>query len=111
MSFTTREVTHRFRNADGTAASGSITFWLTKRMSQIGETLVPAEITANLTEEGALAQSLTANNDTGTVPGDAQWRVDMRVLGAEQEQFFITVPAGSGPIDLMTLLPQQSLGG
>lgn len=74
-------------------------------------TLVPSEITANLNGSGELSQALTANNDAGTIPEDAQWRVDLRLLGDEQETFVITVPTGGGSKDLGSLLPQQPLGG
>lgn len=109
--FSTCQITHSFANADGTPASGSITFYLTKRMTNGSQTIVPAEVTANLDSSGDLSQSLTANNDTGTVPGDAQWRVEFRILGAETETFFITVPTGGGTVDLGSLLPQNSIGG
>lgn len=111
MSFTQATVTHVFQNADGTAASGSVEFTLTKRMSQPNLTIVPTSITATLSGSGALSQSLTANNDTGTIPDDVQWRVDIRILGMDAESYFITVPTGGGTIDLYTLLPQNPAGG
>lgn len=113
MAFTTRTITHQFNAADGSGASGTITFALTKRMSQVGTTIVPSEITATLTN-GALSQALTSNLDTGTVPQDAMWRVDFRIStnGAPlTETFWITVPTGPGTTDLMSLLPQQPIGG
>lgn len=111
MSFSKATITHTFENADGTAASGVIEFTLTKRMSQPGTTIVPASISASLNSSGQLSQALTANNDTGTIPDDARWRVDFRILGAEQESYFITVPTGGGTVDLYTLLPQNANGG
>lgn len=114
MAFSTRTITHSFEGADGSAASGSVTFQLSKRMTNGSTTVLPAEITANLVA-GALSQVLTANTDTGTIPQDAQWRVDWRISSATgspvTETFWIVVPAGSGSIDLGTLLPQMSDGG
>jgi hypothetical protein len=111
MAFTTRTITHVFTNADGTAASGSITFWLTQRMTNSGTSVMPAQITANLDSNGNLSQSLYCNDDTDTTPTGAQWRVDLRILGAEQESFFISVPSGSGSVDLGTLLPSSQQVG
>jgi hypothetical protein len=109
--FSSVTVTHTFSNADLTPASGSIEMSLTKRMTCGSTTIVPASITANLNSEGKLSQALTANNDAGTVPEDSQWRVDFRILGAEQETFYIVVPTGGGTVDLGSLLPQQPQGG
>lgn len=111
MSFTEAEIEHTFKNADLTAGSGSVTFTLTKRMTNSGVTIVPATITANLNSEGKLAQKLTANDDTGTVPEDVQWRVDFRVLGDQADTFYIRVPSGGGKVDLGSLLPDQPTGG
>ena len=106
MAFTTRQVTHTFQNADGSFASGTVTFNLTKRMTNGTQTIVPAaEVTGTLNATGALSVTLTANNDTGTFPADAQWRVTFRLAGCDVEQFFITVPSGSGSLDLGGLLP------
>ncbi|HEY1690066.1 MAG TPA: hypothetical protein VGF95_14520 [Solirubrobacteraceae bacterium] len=112
MAFSERVVTHTFQNADGTSASGSVEFTLTKRMTNGATTIVPASITAALDSEGKLSQGLTANDDAGTLPADSQWRTDFRIQGAtETETFYIVVPSGSGTIDLGALLPEQPLGG
>jgi hypothetical protein len=109
VSFTTRTVTHGFENADGTPASGTIEFALTKRMTNGSTTLVPATVNGPLSSTGALSVSLAANDDAGTAPAGAQWRVTFRVLGSDIEQFYITVPsAGSGNVDLGSLLPSTS---
>lgn len=113
MAFSQRTITHNFEAADGSGASGTLTFALTKRMSNGSTTIVPSEITATLTN-GALSQALTSNVDVGTVPQDSQWRVDFRITtsGAPlTETFWITVPTGPGSTDLGTLLPQQPIGG
>jgi hypothetical protein len=111
MAFSAAVITHSFTNADLTAASGSITFTLTGRMTNGTTTLVPASITANLDGSGNLSQSLTSNVDVGTLPGDTQWRVDLRVLGASEETFFVTVPTGGGTVDLGSLLPSSQQVG
>ena len=114
MAFSTRTITHTFENADGTPASGTITFGLTKRITNGTTTIVPAEITANLNASGQLSQVLTANNDPGTLPADSMWRVDFRIAtpGAPvTETFYITVPTGAGTVDLGSLLPQSPNGG
>jgi hypothetical protein len=105
VSFSTSEITHTFVNADGTPASGSVTFTLAKPMTNGTTTIVPASITANLNGSGALSQELTSNADTGTIPTDSQWRVDLRILGAEEVTFFIVVPTGGHATDLGSLLP------
>ncbi len=105
MAFSQCTVTHTFENADGTAASGSIEFTLTNIMTNGATTLVPASITANLNGSGQLSQALTSNADTGTIPTTTQWRVDLRILGAQQQTYFITVPTGGGTADLFTLMP------
>ena len=111
MAFTQRTLTHTFVNADGTAASGDITFSLTQRMTNTGTTMVPANLTANLDASGNLSQALTCNNDAATVPTGSQWRVDLRILGDSEESYFISVPTGSGSLDLGSLLPgNQQVG-
>lgn len=109
--FSQATITHTFTNANQTPASGSVEFTLTKRMSQPGQTITPGSITATLDAEGNLSQALTANTDPGTIPQDAQWKVGLYILGAEEETYFITVPTGGGTIDLMSLLPQQPNAG
>lgn len=107
MSFTTATITHTFINADGTAASGSVKFTLTGLMTNGTTTIVPSSLTANLNGSGVLSQTLTSNVDPGTVPSDpaTQWRVDLDLMGAEQQTYTITVPTGGGTVDLGTLLP------
>ena len=111
MSFSTLTVTHSFLNADGTYASGSITFTLTESITNGTTTYVPASITANLSSTGGLSQALPANTDTGTIPTDSQWRVDINILGAKAQTFFIVVPTGGGSADLYSLMPgSQQVG-
>ena len=116
MALTSVTVTHTFENPDGTPASGSVTFALTKRMTNGTQTVVPGEVTAPLDASGHLSAALWANNDTGTSPGDAQYACTFRIAtsGAPctDGPFFITVPSGLGSsVDLGTLLPQDGIGG
>lgn len=110
MSFSYSVVSHVFSNANNTPASGSIEFSLLTRMSQPGTTIMPGSITCTLDGTGAFSQSLASNLDAATVPQDGQWRVNINVMGAEAETFFIVIPSGSAPYDLMALLPQNPLG-
>lgn len=111
MAFSTVSITHGFQNPDGSAASGTVEFTLEKRMTNGTTTVLPWSITATLSATGTISQALVANNDSGTVPADATYRVDIRILGASQETYWITVPTNGGSVDLGTLLPQQPLGG
>ncbi|MBV9805206.1 MAG: hypothetical protein JO130_18555 [Solirubrobacterales bacterium] len=106
MSFSQTIITHQWANADLTPASGSITCALTKRITNGGVSIVPAsEVSVNLNGSGAISQALTSNADPGTTPTDSQWRIDVRVAGATEESYLITVPPGPGTVDLGTLLP------
>ena len=111
MAFSKAKITHTFKNADGTAASGSITFALSKRITNGNETIVPASITANLNATGELSVELISNVDSGTLPEDSRWRMDWRILGSEPETFEIVVPSGGGTVQLATLLPYSPMGG
>lgn len=111
MAFTTSTVTHKFETADGNPAAGSVTFRLTKRMTNGGVTLVPSEVTVNFDGTGSISQALTSNNDVGTVPGDAMWEVTVRVANqAIVGPYPIAVPSGGQSVDLMSLLPQNMIG-
>jgi hypothetical protein len=104
--FTQSTITHKWLNADLTAASGTVQFTLTKRMTNTGVSIAPSSsVIATLDGTGSISQSVTANTDAATVPADAQWRVDVRVAGAEEEPYTITVPPGPGTVDLGTLMP------
>ncbi|GAC1530928.1 MAG: hypothetical protein NVS3B1_23660 [Marmoricola sp.] len=111
MPFSSSQITHSFLNSDLTPASGTVEFSLTKRITNGTQTLVPSSLNASLNASGNLSQSLTSNVDPATSPVDSQWRVDLRILGASVETFYITVPVGPGTVDLGTLLQQQPLGG
>lgn len=107
MAFTQRTITHNFTNADGTPASGAVTFELTKRMSQPGQTIVPGEVSSALDASGNLSQSVAPTNDSGTMPQDALWNVTIRIQGMSPlGPYGCSVPAGSGDLDLYDILPE-----
>jgi len=71
MAFSTATITHTFKNADGSAASGEATFTLTDEMTNGSVTIAPATVVAVLTsdadsDDGLLSQLLTSNVDTAT---------------------------------------------
>jgi hypothetical protein len=110
VSFTSYLITHTFTNADGTAGSGSVKATLTAMMTNGPSSIVPASVTANLSNVGALSIALASNIDPGTVPAaplNAQWRLDLDILGAENQSYLITVPTGGGTGDLGLLLPSN----
>lgn len=111
MSFSVATITHTFQNADGSSASGTVTFRLTKRMTNGTTTVLPTEITATLSPTGTISQTLTSNVDSGTVPVDAQWICTIRVVPAQIEEYAIVVPTGGGTVDLGTLLPNSPTTG
>jgi hypothetical protein len=95
MPFSLPVLAHTFTNADGTPSSGSIQCSLLGMMTNGPTSIVPAERTANLSASGVLSQALTSNIDPGTVPAapqNAQWRIDMRILGASVQSYAVTVP-------------------
>ena len=109
--FTTATITHTFLNPDGSAATGSVQFTLEGRMTNGTTSVLPGSVSATLASNGSFSQQLTANNDTGTLPQNAQWRVDIRLTSDSLETYFITVPTGGGTVDLGTLLPTNPVGG
>ena len=111
MAFTKRTLTHRFVGPSGTAASGSAEFTLSERMSQPGESVLPESVTAAFNSAGEMSVELPSNRDGETTPGDSQYRLDLRITGADPETFWIVVPTGPGTTDLYSLLPKESPGG
>lgn len=107
MSFTVRTVVATFNDADGSPSQGEVTFDLTDEMMNDGTIAVPGqEIAAALDDTGSISVSLTANDDTDTVPTGVQWRVTLRISNADPMTYSVTVPsAGSGSVMLESLLP------
>ena len=54
---------------------------------------------------GSATMTLATSGTVPATPFSAQWRADYDILGAEQQSYFITVPAGGGTYDLGSLLP------
>lgn len=106
-SFSLTTLTHTFVNADGSTATGYVTFTLGDMMTNGDETYMPTRFESALVA-GALSQELPSNIDTGTVPSEpwnTRWRVDFHITGAIQRTFWIVVPAGGETIDLFDLIP------
>ena len=98
------------KEASGAAASGSIEFTLSKRITSGAESIVPSAVSGALSATGELSVELPSTVDTGTTPGDSQYRVDFRITGASPETFWIVVPVGPGTTDLGSLLPKETPG-
>ncbi len=106
--FTQITVTGTFTNSDGTAAAGEVVFTLSKPMNNndVIEEVSPVVVT--LSGAGTISQVLSANDDTGTTPTDAQWVVIENITGASHREYNVTIPhtAPGGTVDLSTLDPQ-----
>jgi hypothetical protein len=111
VAFTKRKITHVITEPSGAAASGSVEFTLSHRVTNGAETIVPGSVSGALNASGELSVELPSNVDTGTTPGDSQYRVDFRITGAAPETFWIVVPTGPGTTDLGSLLPKETPGG
>ena len=105
MSITSASISHTFTNADGTAASGVVEATLTELITNGSTSIAPNNIVTQLTSSGVWNQTLSSNIDSGTVPQDSQWQIDIRLQGCSPKSYYITVPASVGPYDLGTLLP------
>lgn len=109
MSFTSRTIVHTFSQADGTTASGEVSFNLPLPMTNDGTTIIPSKVAASLNGSGAISVLLAANDDPDTLPTGVQWQVTLRIAGADPLEYSITVPsAGSGNVDLGSLLPSAA---
>jgi len=118
-------LTHVFRNLDGTAASGTVVFRLSDRMTNGGQSYDDAvSYHAGLDASGNLKASggvnplvLPANNDPTTVPANIYYNVAFLLNGADSggvgDSVMIMLPynAPGGTIDLGTLLPQTTGDG
>ena len=106
MAFTQVTVTGSYDTQAGAPASGTVTFTLTKAMENGDVIINPAPITVMLDGSGHFSTLLAANDDTGTVPQDAQYGVTELITGAEPRDYFITLPSGLGAsVDISTLMP------
>lgn len=113
--FTAPAITHTFVNADSTNASGAVEFSLLARITNGATSVVPSSLTANLSTAGTFSQVITSTLDPGTFPTNAQWRIDMRILGAQEESWVTAIPpiqtemAGSIIAGSLTTLQLSSL--
>lgn len=107
MAFSTRTIVHTFTNPDNSAGSGTIKMSLLQMMTNGDQTILPGSVAATIDGVGGLSITVTPNDDPDTFPTTAQWRIDMdlQYAGASQQSYVVTVPAGSGSIDLSALLP------
>ena len=125
MSFSQITLTHVFSNLDGTAASGTVVFRLSDRMTNGGQSYddsislhATLDSSGNLKNAGATGPLvLPANNDPATVPQNIYYNVLFMLNGSESggvgDSVMIMLPynAPGGTIDLGTLLPQTSGDG
>ena len=101
MAFTQIPVTANY----GTGTAGTVTFTLTMAMENSNLTMLPAPIVATVTN-GALSQTLAANDDTATVPQGAKWQVTENIAGCEPIDYTITLSTTmAAGVDLSTLRP------
>lgn len=106
-AFSTTTVTHTFVNADGSTATGTVTFTLDDQMTNGTSSVMPTRFEAALVD-GAISQGLVSNVDTNTTPPppwNTRWRVDFHIVGASQRTFWIVVPSGGNTVDLFDLIP------
>lgn len=89
---------------------GAAEFTLSERISQPGQTYLPEPVTAIFNSAGEMSVELPSNRDSETTPGDTQYRLDLRIAGADPETFWIVVPPGPGTTDLYSLLPLSDPG-
>ena len=117
MAFTQQTLFHRYMNADGTPAAGSIEFTLSEAMSNGGITITPgSHISAPLDASGnvssvanASAAVLTSTQDPGTQSqGVPTWRCDERISGAPVRTWFFELPPGPATVDLQTYMPSNN---
>lgn len=103
-------VSHTFKNPDGSAASGTVIFRLSARITNGGVTYAEqVPVHSALTATGDLSQVLAANDDTATTPKNSTYLVTFLLNGKSGDEVEITVPhaAPTGKINLGTLLPTQ----
>lgn len=89
------------------STSGTITFTLTQPMANNDVILLPDPIIVTLSS-GTFSTTLSANDDTATVPQGVLWGVTENITGCQPRDYFITVSAAAAPtVDISTLMPGQ----
>lgn len=105
MAFTTVTLTGTYRDAQGNAAAGSLTFTLTAAMVNADQLVPPTPIQVFLDSNGAFSVALYANDDTATVPSNVQYGVTEQVANGQPRDYFITLSHLVSPVDISTLMP------
>lgn len=109
MAFTIVTVTGTYHKADGSPASGSVTFLATGTMRDTDSdvTITPAEITATLDEDGSISVELAANDGVFTTPRGVTYEVTERIEDSNEAKSFITISytSPSATVDLADLVP------
>ena len=104
MSFTEIAIQAKFANADGSPASGSVSFSLVAEMLNSGQVAAAGSISAPLNADGQLIsqsgypQTLLATDDTGTTPNNptSAYLVTIKLDNASGAQpFYVYVPHAS----------------
>lgn len=109
MAFTLITITGSFERPDGSAASGSVLFTLTRPI-QNGSVVIGAPVRGYLLE-GALKTAaegplrLCANDDPATEPAGTSYLVELQIDSEAVRAFYIVVPhtAVGGTVDLTAL--------
>lgn len=111
MAFTQVAITGSFQNADGTPATGTVTFAPTATMRNSGtgpETTVASPITVDLVA-GELDTTLAATDDPATLPTGVAYAVKIETSGTRSgERFLLDVPYDGGSIDLTTAVRSEA---
>lgn len=109
MSFTNITVTGNYKNPNGSAATGTVTFLLSAQMENGGVIVEPEPVVATLVS-GALSQVLPATDDAGTLPTNARYMVIEQTSGSANREYSIPVPSASpgATVDLSTLMPDAT---
>jgi hypothetical protein len=112
MAVTIITVTARYANPDGTAASGTVKFKLSKPFANASTIYHGQTLAATLNGSGQISQSLAANDDAGTAPANTTYTVTEALVDTPEREYQISVPhaAPGGTIDLSALMPNTPPG-
>jgi hypothetical protein len=113
MAFTTITLTGQFYNPDGTPAHGTVTATLDTAITNSDHTIEPTPITGIINSTGQLVAvtgepfTLTANNDSATLPTGTFSYFTVTTVGAAPQSFTAIIPynAPSSTIDVSALVP------
>lgn len=111
---TTVTVTGRWAHADGTPATGAVSFLpVVPVLDPAGPAVLPSvPTTVPLDGTGAISTALAATDDTGTSPTGWTYTVVETIDGRVRPSYSIEVPKASAPtVDLASLTPAVPVGG